>query len=78
MADAIVPNLFNPQSWNRYAYCLNNPLIYTDPTGHEAGIGFGSMTGYLSDTGLGDYSFGIRDVCTLVSIGLTAFIGGHR
>jgi hypothetical protein len=23
----------NPQSWNRYAYCLNNPLKYVDPTG---------------------------------------------
>lgn len=22
-----------PQSWNRYAYCLNNPLAYVDPTG---------------------------------------------
>ncbi len=35
MADTIVPDLFNPQSLNRYAYCLNNPLIYTDPTGHD-------------------------------------------
>jgi RHS repeat-associated protein len=23
----------NPQSWNRYAYTLNNPLRYNDPTG---------------------------------------------
>ncbi|MCP4023688.1 MAG: RHS repeat-associated core domain-containing protein [Desulfobacteraceae bacterium] len=34
MADSIVPDLYNPQSLNRYAYCLNNPLIYTDPSGN--------------------------------------------
>ena len=32
--DTLVPNPWNPQSLNRYAYALNNPLRYTDPTGH--------------------------------------------
>ena len=22
-----------PQSWNRYSYCINNPLVYVDPSG---------------------------------------------
>jgi RHS repeat-associated protein len=32
--DTIIPEPYNPQSLNRYAYARNNPLIYTDPTGH--------------------------------------------
>ena len=34
-ADTIVPNTSNPQSFNRYSYVLNNPLLYPDPTGHS-------------------------------------------
>lgn len=26
----------DPQSWNRYTYCFNNPVALTDPTGLEA------------------------------------------
>ncbi len=33
-ADTIVPNPANPQTLNRYSYALNNPMRYTDPTGH--------------------------------------------
>lgn len=33
--DTILPNYANPQSLNRYSYTLNNPLRYTDPTGHD-------------------------------------------
>ena len=32
--DSLIPNLFNPQALNRYSYVANNPLRYTDPTGH--------------------------------------------
>jgi hypothetical protein len=33
--DSIVPNPYNPQAYNRYSYVYNNPIIYTDPTGHD-------------------------------------------
>ncbi len=33
-ADTIVPGAGNPQALNRYAYSHNNPLKYTDPSGH--------------------------------------------
>ncbi len=32
--DSIVQNFFDPQMLNRYSYVRNNPLAYTDPTGH--------------------------------------------
>ena len=37
-ADTIVPGYANPQNLNRYSYVLNNPLKYTDPTGHWANM----------------------------------------
>jgi RHS repeat-associated protein len=33
--DTDIPDLSNPQSYNRYSYCVNDPLRYTDPTGHS-------------------------------------------
>jgi RHS repeat-associated protein len=34
-ADSIVPDPLNPQALNRYSFVYNNPLSYTDPSGHE-------------------------------------------
>ena len=46
-ADSIVPRPGNPQNLNRYAYALNNPLRYTDSSGHclDDVCGLGSGTG---------------------------------
>ena len=32
--DTIVPGYANPQNLNRFSYVRNNPVRYTDPTGH--------------------------------------------
>jgi len=43
--DSIIPEPGNPQAWDRFAYGLNNPVKYIDPSGHrtctaeEAGTG---------------------------------------
>jgi RHS repeat-associated protein len=36
--DDMVPDPLDLQSLNRYSYVDNNPLSFTDPTGHEIGI----------------------------------------
>ncbi len=32
--DTVIPDPANPQSLNRYSYVYNNPMNYTDPSGH--------------------------------------------
>ncbi|QTA89006.1 RHS repeat-associated core domain-containing protein [Desulfonema magnum] len=34
-ADIIAPDIYDPQSLNRYAYVRNNPIKYNDPSGNE-------------------------------------------
>ncbi len=36
--DSIISDIYNPQALNRYAYVLNNPYKYTDPSGNEADL----------------------------------------
>lgn len=39
-------DLTNPQTLNKYQYCLNNPLRYSDPSGHQQQDG-SSLTKWL-------------------------------
>src|SRR6266542_1373975 len=67
-ADTVIPSLWNPQSYNRYSYALNNPLRYTDPDGHDPldylGGGFAQLRGrrnldlWAKGLGRGFNSFG--------------------
>ncbi len=43
-ADTIVPQAGNPQGLNRYSYVGNNPLKYTDPSGHCWGVASGARS----------------------------------
>ncbi len=39
-ADSIVPSAGSPEAWDRYSYTNNNPVRYTDPSGHCTAGGF--------------------------------------
>jgi len=46
--DNYVQNVTGTQGFNRYSYCLNNPMVYTDPDGQFANIIFGAIMGGFS------------------------------
>src|SRR5579859_2289929 len=44
----------NPQSWNRYAYVMNNPLMYVDPSGQGP-----CPPKYATYCNMGNHSYGV-------------------
>ncbi len=59
--DPIVPNYSNPQALNRYSYAYNNPLKYTDPSGH---------CGVLA--GSGNAGVPLREMCLMAGAAAVA------
>ena len=55
--DTLIPDLSNPQSWNRYSYVTNRPVNFNDPTGHsmddgckDYGCDFGTSSSTFSSS----------------------------
>jgi len=58
-ADTLIPDPGDPLAWDRYAYSLNNPIIYSDPSGHWPELVdylAGATYQYLDDMSMGAFS----------------------
>jgi RHS repeat-associated protein len=67
--DTVVQSPSNPQTLNRYSYCLNNPLIYTDPTGHEVyveGYNVSEYYNFVQMLGMGIFTTPSKAVSYLI------------
>jgi len=84
--DTIIPGAGNPQAFDRYAYTLNNPLRYTDPSGHGVDCGIGDSRecwntvqreNYIASTVVINISEKISETTALKGISLGTAIGDH-
>src|SRR5262249_34248919 len=58
-ADSIVPDSLNGQAYNRFSYVYDNPLKYTDPSGHAVCfVCWTFIPDALVDTRLGQIAIG--------------------
>ena len=46
--DTFIPQPDLPQAFNRFAYCVNNPIIYSDPSGHVFGAIVAAVASVIS------------------------------
>ncbi len=77
--DPYIQDWENSQNFNRYSYCLNNPLKYTDPSGEFLQYIFGGILGGIQGFFIGK-SAGLKGWklfgSTLLGAGIGAISGG--
>lgn len=81
--DNFVQDPQNSQNFNRYAYCYNNPLMYTDQSGEWVVAGsavlgatiIGAIIGGVTYTGISLYQGNFTWVGLLKSVGIGAVTG---
>ena len=77
--DPFVQTPSDPQNFNRYSYCLNNPLKYTDPSGDF--VVFAAILGGTLNVifqGAGGHINSFSDMFVSAGIGaLSSFVGGY-
>ena len=62
--DTIIPNPNQPMDWDRYGYTRNNPVRYTDPSGHSLCDGENSGSGNCDSAGKNGGVVGIKRTIT--------------
>jgi RHS repeat-associated protein len=77
--DPTIPDVYNPQSLNRYAYAYNNPMRYTDPEGETPwdAVDIGFLL-YDTDAYWNDPSSENRDNLALSAVGALPIIPNFR
>ena len=73
--DPYVQSPSNTQNFNRYSYCLNNPLKYTDPDGDSwllAGIGIAAYLLFTED------GYEIQKAISPIALHIDLHLGTHQ
>jgi RHS repeat-associated protein len=60
-------DIFDPQSLNKYSYCLNNPLIFVDPDGHQSKV---SDALAIQSINVGQVGVGVAKTIANIYIGM--------
>jgi hypothetical protein len=78
MADTLIPDPGDPVSYDRYAYTRNNPVRYTDPSGHVTQTPYDPCPGGYPVLGMSSWTQASRFVVsTILALTVDNLTGGR-